>query len=131
MLEVISQDGTAVCILVRKGQDDDDAKFYTPKEFPLQVGRIAYRAGAEIPRHRHPAAVRKLAGTPEVLLVEKGRLSLEIYDNDRVLLAHRELRRGDLAILTSGGHGFRFIEDTVLLEVKQGPYLGDQDKEPF
>jgi len=31
--------------------------------------------------------------------------------------------------LVGGGHGFRMQEDTVLLEIKQGPYLGLGEKE--
>jgi hypothetical protein len=34
-------------------------------------------------------------------------------------------------IMVGGGHGFRMTEDTVLLEVKQGPYPGVQEKERF
>ena len=30
-----------------------------------------------------------------------------------------------------GGHGFRMIEDTVLFEIKQGPYGGPAEKERF
>jgi hypothetical protein len=33
--------------------------------------------------------------------------------------------------MVGGGHGFRIKEDTVLLEIKQGPYLGVDDKELF
>jgi hypothetical protein len=31
----------------------------------------------------------------------------------------------------TGGHGFRMLEDTVLLEVKQGPYGGQAEKSRF
>jgi len=33
--------------------------------------------------------------------------------------------------MVGGGHGFQIKEDTVLLEIKQGPYLGADDKELF
>ncbi len=38
---------------------------------------------------------------------------------------------GDILVLVSGGHGFRMLEDTVLMEVKQGPYTGLKEKERF
>jgi hypothetical protein len=33
--------------------------------------------------------------------------------------------------MVGGGHGFHMLEDTVLLEVKQGPYTGIDEKEHF
>jgi hypothetical protein len=33
--------------------------------------------------------------------------------------------------MVGGGHGFRMLENTVLLEVKQGPYTGIDEKRLF
>jgi hypothetical protein len=43
----------------------------------------------------------------------------------------RDVGEGDVVVLLGGGHGFRMIEDSVLIEVKQGPYFGTQEKELF
>jgi len=43
----------------------------------------------------------------------------------------RILEEGDILFLINGGHGFKMLEDSVLLEIKQGPYLGKDDKEKF
>jgi hypothetical protein len=77
------------------------------------------------------ALERHLVGTSEVIVVRRGRCEIDIYDNDRTLIASRELRPGDIMLMTGGGHGFRMLEDTVLLEVKQGPYTGLDEKEHF
>ncbi len=34
-------------------------------------------------------------------------------------------------MLVSGGHGFKVIDEVEMIEVKQGPYSGDQDKKRF
>jgi hypothetical protein len=34
-------------------------------------------------------------------------------------------------VLVSGGHGFEMLEETEMIEVKQGPYTGDADKIRF
>jgi len=34
-------------------------------------------------------------------------------------------------LMVTGGHGFRMLENTVFLEVKQGPYTGLEEKERF
>jgi len=52
-------------------------------------------------------------------------------NDDKQLVATRELRTGDLMLMVGGGHGFRMLEDTVFLEVKQGPYIGIDEKERF
>jgi hypothetical protein len=46
-------------------------------------------------------------------------------------VATRELREGDILLLVDGGHGFRMLEDTVFVEIKQGPYTGLDEKERF
>ena len=56
---------------------------------------------------------------------------LDIYTDDQAFLCAREVGSGDVVLLLSGGHGFHLLEDTVLLEVKQGPYVGLQEKELF
>jgi len=38
---------------------------------------------------------------------------------------------GDVVLMVGGGHGFRMLEDTLFLEVKQGPYLDREEKERF
>jgi hypothetical protein len=105
--------------------------FVTPPQFKQQVGFIVYPAGGEIQRHVHRPLSRHLIGTSEVLIVRRGRCEIDIYNDDRELVATRELREGDVMLMVGGGHGFHMLEDTVFLEVKQGPYTGQDEKERF
>jgi len=41
------------------------------------------------------------------------------------------LNKGDVILLVNGGHGFEMLEKTEMIEVKQGPYVGDKDKTRF
>ena len=66
-----------------------------------------------------------------MLIIKKGRCQIDIYNNERELVVTRELAEGDIMLMVSGGHGFRLLEDTILLEVKQGPYTGLEEKERF
>ena len=36
-----------------------------------------------------------------------------------------------MVLLAYGGHGFEMLQDSEIIEVKQGPYAGDQDKTLF
>src|SRR5258708_12369968 len=89
--------------------------FVKPSELTQEVGFVVYPAGGEIRRHVHLPLERHLVGTSEVILVRRGRCELDVYDDARNLVATRELRAGDLMLMVGGGHGFRMLEDTVLL----------------
>jgi hypothetical protein len=132
MTEQISADGRLLALIVRaKDVLPTETTFLTPKDLGLQLGYIVYPAGAEIPRHVHRPIDRHLTGTGEVLVVQKGRCLLDVYDDDRRLIETTELATGDAMLMVGGGHGFRLLEDTVLLEIKQGPYTGLDEKERF
>ncbi len=95
------------------------------------LSNIVYPAGGGVPRHLHRNLERHLVGTSEVLIVRRGRCEMDVYNDQRELVATRQLHQGDLMLMVGGGHGFRMQEDTVFLEVKQGPYTGLDEKERF
>jgi quercetin dioxygenase-like cupin family protein len=130
-VETITHNGKALCMLIHSEPCPSTTTFYTPKEFNLQVGKVVYSAGGEIPRHIHHRVNRIVEGTSEVLVVQKGRMVVDLYTDEKKLLCSREMGPNDVIILMGGGHGFRLLEDTVLIEVKQGPYSGVQEKERF
>ena len=109
----------------------DRTTFLTPPEFKQQVGFVVYPKGGQIAPHVHRPLERRLVGTSEVLVVRQGHCEIDIYNDKRELVATRELRCGDIMLMVGGGHGFRMLEDTVFLEVKQGPYIGLDEKERF
>ena len=129
--ERIESGGRPLAYIIRASVIPDRTTFLTPSDFKQQVGFVVYPAGGEIARHAHRAIERHLVGTSEVLIVRKGRAEIDIYDDDRSLVATRELRVGDIMLMVGGGHGFRLLEDTIFLEIKQGPYAGVDEKERF
>ena len=129
--EQILCNGNPLAYIIRGDMNPDKTTFLTPPEFKQQVGFVVYPAGGEIQRHVHRALERHLIGTSEVLVVRHGGCEIDIYNNERELIATRELRQGDIMLMVDGGHGFRMLEETVFLEVKQGPYTGFEEKERF
>ena len=117
--------------IIRAKMAPNRTMFITPPEFKQQVGFVAYPAGGEIARHVHLPLERHLVGTSEVLIVKKGRCLVDIYNDTQELVATRELHEGDMLLMVSGGHGFRMLEDTIFVEIKQGPYTGLVEKERF
>ncbi len=130
-VEHIMSRGLPLVYIIRAELSPAQTTFVTPAEFTHQVGLIVYPAGGEVRRHQHLPIERNIVGTSEVIIVRKGRCELDVFDNDNTLVATRELRTGDVMLMIGGGHGFRMIEDTVLIEVKQGPYTGLKEKVLF
>ena len=131
LVEKIMWGDVPLAYIIRGDLMPSRTTFLTPPQFKQQVGFVVYQAGGEIQRHVHRPLSRHLVGTSEVLIVRRGRCEIDIYNDDRQLVATRELREGDVMLMVGGGHGFHMLEDTVFLEVKQGPYTGQDEKERF
>jgi hypothetical protein len=130
-VEWIYDGGKAVALLIRAEYRPEKSTFPTPSDLPQQLGFIVYRAGERIRAHVHVPIERRLVGTAEIILVRSGRAFVDLYNAKRELLATREMKKDDLLYVFDCGHGFRMCEDTVLLEIKQGPYTGLAEKECF
>jgi hypothetical protein len=130
-VEVIGRDGRTYCYVVRQRSAPAQTTFVTPDEAVQQVGFVVHPAGSEVRRHYHVPLERTIVGTPEVLVVRDGRCRLSVYDDAQQFVEAVELEEGDVMVMVGGGHGFEMLEDTVLLEVKQGPYFGTQEKTYF
>ena len=66
-----------------------------------------------------------------MLVIQSGKVEASIYNKKLELIHTQNLGSDDVAVLFSGGHGFEIIDDAVILEVKQGPYAGSEDKKVF
>jgi hypothetical protein len=130
-VEQITVAGRPLAYIIRAEVAPQVTTFLTPPEFKQQVGFVVYPKGGEVARHTHLPLERHLVGTSEVIVMRSGRCELDIYDDDHTLVATRTLNPGDVMLMVGGGHGFRMLEDTVLLEVKQGPYTGREEKALF
>lgn len=128
---VASGTGDVLAYIVRASWRPQATEFVTPDSFSLQMGMIVYGKGKAIPPHMHLPVLRKVEGTSEVVTVRQGACDVDLYDESRTFVGSRGLNTGDTILLVRGGHGFRMHEDTVLFEVKQGPFVNGRDKERF
>jgi hypothetical protein len=130
-IETIQADGAVLCYIIRRTFHPSHTTFITPPDSKQQVGFIVYPKGGVIARHSHRALERHLIGMSEVLVVREGHCQIEVFDRQHQAVATQDLFENDVVVMVGGGHGFRILDDTVLLEIKQGPYLGVKDKELF
>ncbi len=131
LIELISWQEQPLAYIIRAEFVPEKTTFFTPPEWEQQLGMIIRSAGEKIARHAHRSEAHQRTKAPEILIVRRGRCQVDIYNHEQQLVATRELRQGDVILLIDGGHGFRFLEDTVFLEVKPGPYAGPEEKNYF
>ncbi|HSE39522.1 MAG TPA: hypothetical protein VLH08_02050 [Acidobacteriota bacterium] len=129
--EKVFSDGRLLAYVIRNELSPDKTSFVTPPDINLQLGFVVYPAGGEVLRHLHRPIERHITGTTEILFIKKGRCFMDIFDDQQKLVQSLELKQGDTVLMIAGGHGFRMIEDTILLEIKQGPYTGMDEKVRF
>lgn len=110
---------------------DKGIEFLTPDNFSQQLGFMNRPNGYVIPPHVHNPVIREVVWTQEVLFIKSGKVRVDFYDNDRNYLESEILEKGDVIMLAGGGHGFEMLEDSEMIEVKQGPYCAEKDKIRF
>lgn len=131
MVEQIVSDGRLMAIIIRASYCQPGVNFLTPGDFSQQLAYMRHPAGKVIEPHVHNLVQREVLYTQEVLVLRRGRLRVDFYDDARYYLESRVLEAGDVILLASGGHGFEALEEIEMIEVKQGPYAGDGDKTRF
>jgi hypothetical protein len=127
-IERIGFQDELLAVIVRSNFVKDGIEFFTPSTFSQQLGYMNRPAGYVIPAHRHNRTPRRIDYTNEVLFIKTGRVRVDFYNASQEYVVSSVLGPGDVILLVSGGHGFRMLERTEMVEVKQGPYHGDVDK---
>ena len=131
MIRQITHAGALLAIIIPAEYDAPGIHFFTPNELSQQLAQMKRPAGYVIPSHFHNPLPRAVEYTKEALFIRKGRMRVDLYDDHQVYVESHVLKTGDVLLLTGGGHGFEMLEETDIVEVKQGPYPGDVDKTHF
>lgn len=130
-IETIVDGLEPIALIIRADYDAEGLQFFTPDSFSQQVAYMRHPKDKIIDAHVHNLVNRQVLYTQEVLLIRKGRIEVTLYTSQRVFLTSRILETGDLILLCGGGHSFRMLEETSMIEIKQGPYAGENDKTRF
>ena len=130
-LEYIKKKEKLLAIIIRSNYTCNGVNFITPDEYSQQIAYMHHPTGKTIDAHVHNLVHRNVVLTQEVLVIKKGKLRIDFYDDYEDYLESRILNEGDVVLLVSGGHGFQVLEEIEMIEIKQGPYSGDADKKRF
>lgn len=131
MIDQVIHNEQVMGIIIRNDYHEDGIHFLTPDDYSQQLAYMHHPTGKVIAAHVHNEVHRSIHITQEVLVLKRGKLRVDFYDDDRRYLESRVLYEGDIILLVSGGHGFEVLEEVEMVEIKQGPYAGEGDKVRF
>ena len=124
MIEKITHEGRVFAMILRNDSRPEETEFFTPQEFPLQLGFLKYQSDTVVKPHTHKPFNNAVNKRQEVLLIQNGKVEATFYTCKGEKISSNVLNRGDILFLAEGGHGFKILEDAEIIEVKQGPYEG-------
>ncbi|RYE27738.1 MAG: hypothetical protein EOP48_34305 [Sphingobacteriales bacterium] len=131
MITYIKNKEITYAIIIGATYKSDDIKFFTPGDYSQQLGYMNRPKGYIIKPHVHKHLERKVTLTQEVLYVKTGKVRVDFYTEDKLYFESVVISTGDVILLATGGHGFEMLEPTEMIEIKQGPYAGENDKVRF
>ena len=124
-MQTIEKDGIVLARHIKTEDIQPGLNFFSNDEEFIQVGVWNYNSGKDLPAHVHNVVNREVRRTCEALFVVRGSMEATIYDIDRTLIGSFKVNQGEILVLLECGHGYRVLEDdTIVLEIKNGPYLG-------
>ena len=132
MIEKILYKNKLFALIVRgKYRKKAGINFFTSKEATQQFGYMKHKKNHIIKPHKHNKRLTKILKTTEVILLLKGTLRVDFYDNKKKYLFSKIINEKDIIMLVHGGHGFKVLKNVEMIEVKQGPYKLSADKIKF
>lgn len=131
MIQQIIHNNQLLSIIIRRNFEKDGIDFFTPDDFSQQLAYMKRPKDYVIPPHVHNPVLREVQLTQEVLFIKSGKVRVDFYDDNKNYLESTIVEAGDVILLAYGGHGFEMLEESEIIEVKQGPYAGEMDKVRF
>lgn len=124
--QIIKHHNIVKAIIIRKNIKVNKVEFFTPKDYPFQIGFHSRKKNTVLKPHLHPIHNFFITSSQEVLYVLEGKIQVDLYTTKKQLFKKIILRDGDSILFVSGGHGIKFLKQSRVFEVKQGPYVGDE-----
>ncbi len=131
VLHIRDDEGSLLALVIRSTFRVIGLSFLTDDSSVLQVGYMTRPNGEVIVAHVHEPVARSIVGTQEVLIMQEGKVRLDLFTQARKYVASVTLSAGDLVLLSEGGHGIEVLEEARIIEIKQGPFVDGKDKTRF
>ena len=130
MIEKIKHDGELLALIVRESYNKEGVNFITEEKDSFQLAIHNVKKGKRYRAHSGKS-FEKIENFPanKIYYIQKGCVGIDFYSSSKSKVAYASLKEGDMVLFLSGGHGVDIMEDSKMIEIKQGPYRGvDGDK---
>ena len=132
MIEKVLHKNKLFALIVRRQfRKKSGINFFTSKEATQQFGFMKHKKNHIIKPHKHNKRLTRILRTTEVILLLKGTLRVDFYNDKYKYLFSKKINERDIIMLIHGGHGFKVLKNAEMIEVKQGPYSLASDKIKF
>lgn len=92
----------------------------------VQMVTLKHKKGKYLAAHIHTPQKRETAYLQECLFVRKGKIRIDLFSRDKEFVKKIFLKEGDTFLLLNGGFGIQLLQDSELIEVKNGPFIEDK-----
>ena len=92
----------------------------------LQVMSLNFKKGHDVSAHFHEPVQRVTQTLQECIVVLRGKVRVDLYGNGKKVLKKVTIKAGEAFVTMSGGHSVHFLEDSEILETKNGPFVYDK-----
>jgi hypothetical protein len=100
--------------------------FLTSDSSFIQVGTWNYKKNKTLDAHFHNYFERSAQRTQEVVYVIEGSIKCNLFKEDTTFIETVIIDSGMLIVQYQGVHEYEIVEDSKVLEVKNGPYFGPE-----
>ncbi len=128
--EKIKSGKKLLAIIIRKGFGEEGINFLTEPEDPFQIGVLNHKKGYVVEPHIHNKLIKKNNLNQEFLFIISGEIVAKFYDGNK-LIKTTTLQEGDALLQVEGGHGFKMLKPSKIIEVKQGPFYGTEKEKSY
>lgn len=129
-IEKIENKGKTIAIIIRHNFGQEGISFISNPKDPFQVGVLNHQPGYVVKSHLHNKISKENKENQEFLFIIFGKVEVDFYDKEK-LIGKKILCSGDALLQMNGGHGFKILKPSKLIEVKQGPFYGNEKEKTY
>ena len=115
-----------ICIVANLEDTKEGLDFLSDDNDFIQVGTWNYKKGQVLLLHYHNKFERTALRTSECVFVFKGKIECNLHSEDGEFIETIIVNAGEFIVNLSQAHESKILEDTIVLEVKNGPYFGPE-----
>jgi len=132
VIEYVKDGNVLLAIILRNSFKEEGLKFITTEDSSFQVGVHNVKKGTRYKAHiTKPFKNLEQLNANKIYFVVGGKIGVDLYNNNEKKINYVNLNKGDLILFVNGGHGLDILDKSKIIEIKQGPYRGQEKDKKF